>query len=529
MSSNHDARGSSGAACALIAMSALVLLPLSASIGLRTEATQRGAIWSQPYQLTILHTNDLHGQVLARQGAGGFLELGRRIRIEREASLRAGRGVLLLDAGDIFKGTLEGDLTDGAVVVDWMNRLGYDALAIGNHEFDHGVAVARGLAEAAKFPFLGANVRATEDRGVPGWLGKGSRGELAGKALIREAGPIRVAIVGLTSERVPELTVEGATEGLSFLDEAEELSRVLESLPLVDLVVVLSHAGLETDRELARRFDGRVHLIVGGHSHDRLSEGERVGGVLIAQAGSRGRELGKIEIDLRPPLVEGQPPRIESKASLVLARDDLPALLEPHLNRVRERAEQVVGQLTEDISRQTAIGGHSSQLGNLITDRMRAATKSDLAFQNRGGIRASLRGGPLSYRELYAVLPFGNRVVAMDLSGAQLLNLFETMFGSQAMSGLEVSGADVLFDPKRPEGQRILRVRVGGERLDPERTYRVATNDFLAGGKDGYTVFKSGTRREDTGRPVRDLLRDFLSNNTPYAPPAIDERFTRLD
>ena len=121
VSSSHDARGSSGAACALIALSALVLLPLSASIGLRTEATPRTAIWSQPYELTILHTNDLHGQVLPRQGTGGLLELGRRIRIEREAALRAGRGVLLLDAGDIFKGTLEGDLTDGAVVVDWMN------------------------------------------------------------------------------------------------------------------------------------------------------------------------------------------------------------------------------------------------------------------------------------------------------------------------------------------------------------------------------------------------------------------------
>jgi len=529
VSSSHDARGSSGAACALIALSALVLLPLSASIGLRTEATPRTAIWSQPYELTILHTNDLHGQVLPRQGTGGLLELGRRIRIEREAALRAGRGVLLLDAGDIFKGTLEGDLTDGAVVVDWMNRLGYDALAIGNHEFDHGVGVARGLAEAAQFPFLGANVRANLDRRVPVWLGKGSRGELAGKALIREVGPLRVAIVGLTSERVPELTVEGCTEGLTFLDEAEELSRVLESLPLVDLVVVLSHAGLETDRELAARFDGRVHVIVGGHSHDRLSEGEQVGEVLIVQAGSSGRELGKVEIDLRPPLAPGQSPRVEAKASLVTARDDLPALLEPHLNRVRERAEQVVGRLTDDVSRQTAVEGHSSQLGNLITDQMRAATKADLAFQNRGGIRASLRGGALTYRELYSVLPFGNQVVTMDLTGAQLLELFETMFGSQAMSGLEVSGAEVLFDPRRPEGQRILRVRLGGERLDPERTYRVATNDFLAGGKDGYPTFKAGTRREDTGRPVRDLVRDFLSNNSPYAPPPIEERFTRLD
>lgn len=528
--SSNEARGSSGAACALIALSALVLLPLSASIGLRTESTPRAAIWSQPYELTILHTNDLHGQVLPRQGSGGLLELGRRIRIEREAALRAGRGVLLLDAGDIFKGTLEGDLTDGAVVIDWMNRVGYDALAIGNHEFDHGLAVARGLAEAAEFPFLGANIRANLDRRVPVWLGKGSRGELAGKALIREVGPLRVAIVGLTSEHVPELTVEGVTEGLTFLDEAEELGRVLESLPLVDLVIVLSHAGLATDEELARRFAGRVHLIVGGHSHHRLSEGKRVGEVLIVQAGSSGRELGKLEVDLRPPLSAGQPARIEAKASLVPARDDLPALLEPHLKRVRERAEQIVGQLTGDLTRETAVEGRSSQLGNLITDRMRAVAKADVAFQNRGGIRGSIERGALTYRELYSVLPFGNRVVAMDLTGAQLLELFEASLGPEGMSGLEVSaGAEVLFDPKRPAGQRVVRVRLGGERLDPERTYRVATNDFLAGGKDGYLAFKAGTRREDTGRPVRDLLLDFFKSNSPYAPPAIDERYTRLE
>ena len=470
-------------------------------------------------EVTILHTNDLHGQVLPRTGShAGLVSLGRAIRRERDAAARAGRAVLLLDAGDFYKGTPEGDLTDGAVVVAWMNHLGYDALAIGNHEFDHGLDTVAGLAEQAAFPILGANVvdEATGER--PAWLGRGqAAGPLRGAAVVRELAPgVRVAVVGVTTRLVKEFTVEGVTDGVRFDDEAAALERTLDALPEVALVVVVSHAGLETDRVLAERFAGRVHVFVSGHDHKELPEGELVHGALLAETGSKAAWLGRVDVTIP---ADGAP---RASAQLVSTGDDLEALLEPYVAKVGEIADEPVGELVADLG--TGPEGYvSSALGNLETDLMRAAAGADVAFQNKSGIRKDLLQGPISYRNIYEVAPFGNTVVKLNLKGSDLRALLEGMLDAPFRL-LEMSGCRIEVDPSRPVGKRLVKATVGGQPIDPDRVYVVATNNFLAPGGDGHDALGRGTDHLDTGITVRDLLRKHLSERSPFDPGELDAR-----
>lgn len=504
--------------CSLLAL-CVVGLGVSVALGLNVELGPRAQPWSDPLRLTLLHTNDIHGQVLApRKGVAGLVALGRTIRQERDRAQAAGEEVLLLDAGDLFKGTMEGDLTNGEVVVAWMNHMRYDALTIGNHEFDHGVAIARRLALMATFPVLGANVVDDKTGRIPTWFESRSKDGLRGQAVVRTylrpGRAVRVAVVGVTSSDMKQLTLKGVTDGLSFPDEAEAIERVLGNLPPTDLTVLLTHCGLDTDIRLARRFQDRVHVIVGGHSHHKLAQGKRVEDVLIAQAGSRAYGLGRVRVTIAPPLREGQPSRIDATATVIPAGDDLQGVLDPYVRAVQEQAGQAVGNLIGPLKRVKKTP-RSSALGNLQTDLMRKATKADLAFQNKTGIRADLASGKVAARDLYAVSPFGNTVVSMKLSGAEVLELIEGMLGSGRL--LEVSGGVVKFDSSR-SGGRVVKVTVGGKPLQPKTVYTVATNNFLSKGGDGHAVFERGRERNDSQILLRDLLRRFLETNNPYKP-----------
>jgi len=478
-------------------------------------------------RLTILHTNDIHGQVLPRGASRGLVALGRRIRQERDAARQAGDAVLLLDAGDLFKGTPEGDLTDGQVVVEWMNHLGYDAVAVGNHEFDHGIEVAERLAEAAEFPFLAANLYEEQGGERPAWLGRGTpEGPLRGAALLKTVydgwgRALRVGIVGTTPANLASVTLAGLTAGLRAEDEVAALRPVLDALPRdLDLVVLVSHSGIERDTRVAAALGERVDVIVGGHNHRTLPEGQREGSVLMTQTGAKTEFLGRVQVDFPP----GESPR--AVAELLEPGDDLEAVLAPHVAEVQREFAEVVGELQAPLRR--ASGFASSALGNLETDLMRQLTGAGVALQNKPGIRADLEAGPVTRRAVYEVAPFGNAVVSMQLSGAQLRELLESCLADER-SVCDVSGLTVRFDLARPPGERVVGIQVGEKPIEDERSYRVATNDFLARGGDDKVVFTQGSEREETQRLLRDLLEAFLRENAPYAPPPIEARLVTVD
>jgi 5'-nucleotidase len=264
-------------------------------------------------------------------------------------------------------------------------------------------------------------------------------------------------------------------------------------LQAADLIVVLSHLGLDGDRALARAVDG-IDLIVGGHSHTFLERPETVDGALIVQAGAKGQVLGRLDLT-----VEQATGQIEDYADTLLPVNDdvapdpeVQALVDAALAEAAETMDQPIGETARPLDPRSS---GEFALGNLICDALRAAEidgrSADVAFHNNGGIRARLAKGPITFGQLYEVLPFDNQLMALDLSGGQLRQILEQSVAG-APGKLQVSGLAFAFDMDQPAGQRVVEVAVGGEPLDPARIYRVTTIDYLAAGGDGYETFTQG-------------------------------------
>jgi 5'-nucleotidase / UDP-sugar diphosphatase len=438
-------------------------------------------------RIVLLYTNDLHGQVEPVSGQyGGLVNL---VSLIDQVRARDPERTLLLDAGDALQGTYVSNSAQGEVMIAAMNLAGYDAWTLGNHEFDFGQEALLARIAQANFPTLAAN------------LYDKATGRLwnVEPYTILQAGAARVAVVGLAYPNTPGITKPENVEGLGFGPAVETMRSVLpEVLQQTSLVVVLSHLGIDGDRELAQAVDG-IDVIVGGHSHLALTGPEVVNGTLIVSAGSKGQSLGRLELEVDTGTGEVT---AYSRGNLLLAVDggvspvdeEAQALVDAALAEVAATKDQPIGKTTRAL--QPAREGEFA-LGNLVVDGMREVSVGDgipvnVAFHNNAGIRASLPRGTITYGQLYNVLPFDNQLIAMDLTGAQILRILEHSVSDRAGS-LQVSGLSFRFDSSNPVGQRVQEVTVGEEPLDRQRTYRVVTIDYLAYGGDGFKTFLDGT------------------------------------
>lgn len=439
--------------------------------------------------IVVLHTNDLHGQLQPTDppdGRGGAARRATLIRRERRRAQERGDSVLLLDAGDINTGTYESDQARGQLDVAAMNAMGYDAAAVGNHEYDLNEAEQAAFFAAARFPFLSANIRGPRRRLVfPPWV-------------ILERGGRRVAVLGLTTADTPTTSSFGRRFPVVFREPRAALERELRRLDgKADLVVVVSHLGGEVALPLAERFAGRVAAWIDGHDHSQARQ-ELPGGAVYVRAGSKGRWLGRLTLRLGP---EGS---FRGATSEVLpVTPDLPedpevAALLPQ--RPRSPTVAVATAMLAKFGQLGLMG--SSALGNLLCDALREGGDVDIAVTNRGGIRRDLPRGPLNEEQLHGVSPFRNLFFRYRLSGSQVRAVFQQAYelGPGSNGFLEVSGASVRLTP---EG---VRVEVAGEPLRDEATYTLGVSDFLAGGGDGYTVFQAFPEPEVIDRPPSEML-----------------------
>lgn len=437
--------------------------------------------------LVILHTNDVHGQAQPRVATwlggdepplvGGLPRLAAAVRAVHEEV--GEENVLLVDGGDWSSGTPEGLLEDGVVFVTAMAAVGYDAMCVGNHELDRGVAPFMELVRKTEAPAVLANVRNKE----------GERVEWAPPYRVFERAGLKVAVVGLVTQSTPSITHSDA-KAVVFCDPAEELGKVREELgDTVDLVIPATHLGVDTDRAVARAHPDLV-FIAGGHSHTYLREGVQEGDVLIGQVGSKASNLGRL--DLWFDSETGEITRREYKVTSLLEEpaeaarvqrvDELCATL---VSATEANMSEVVGELTAPLERARS-STESSGAGNLIADAFREHFDADCAFQNRGGIRCNLPKGPVTRRDLFELLPFGNHPVLLELKGEHLEGTLRQAVEGTAHTGLEVSG--LTLEVSGGDAPKLLGVLVGAERLDPEQVYRVATNNFLAEGGDNYLL-----------------------------------------
>lgn len=465
--------------------------------------------------ITILHVNDIHGfmrpfmdkSAHPDHPVGGSAYLSGLI-----AELRAANpnGTLLVSAGDMFQGTAVSNRFYGRPMVEIMNYLGFDGMAVGNHEFDWGVEKLNEMVAGAKFPFLAANL--TDDQGRP----------LAGiKPYVTfERAGVKIALVGICSTSTPQLTFADHVRNLRFQDPAKVLPPILKELRAkgVRLVVVLSHLGLAGDEELAEKVPG-IDAIVGGHVHAPLFEPVLRGKTAIVQAGCYGIFLGVL--NLRVPTDPKAPVEVEAGSTLrrIIAGTNAPwdaaaeRLVAGYYDRIAGEYAEVVGEAAVELVHPP---GGESNLGNLLCDALREKTGADIAVQNSGGIRAGIPKGRITLEHVMSVYPFENKVVTVEMSGKEVRTLFEEM-PFWGKTSLQVSGVRIVYvqDPKAHP--RLKSIVVGREPLDESRAYRVTINDFLLKGGDGYDIF-SRCKSPVIGPPVRDTLVEYIRAHTPVRP-----------
>jgi 5'-nucleotidase / UDP-sugar diphosphatase len=509
-----------------------------------------------PVKLTVLHTNDHHGRFWPNSdGEYGLAARKTLIDKVRAEVAAAGGHVLLLDGGDVNTGVPESDLQDAEPDFKGMNLLGYDASAIGNHEFDKPLAVLEKQRQWSKFPLLAANIynRTTGQR-------------LFEPYRIFERGGLRIAVMGLTTDDTSKMVLQSNIANVEFrkpADEAAKLVPVLRSQ--ADMVIAATHMGHYTDGksgvnapgdvEMARAVKG-IDLVVGGHSqnpvcmkaenqrNDAYVPGQpcapdRQNGAWIVQAHEWGKYVGRADFVIDAGKVElvkyqllpvnlkqrisGQPPKLygDAIAEDASVRDFLKPFQDNGQARLLVPVGETVGVFDGDRAR---VRSQPTNLGILIARSMLERTGADLAIMNSGGIRDSLPEGRITYRDVLKVQPFGNTISLVRLNGAELLKYLEATAKMSAGAGAfpHTVGVQMVI-----EGGVLKDAKVDNQPIDARREYRVAINNFTAGGGDGYPKLSEHPGHVNTGFNDADVMRAFIAARSPvkaadFAPPPGD-------
>jgi 2',3'-cyclic-nucleotide 2'-phosphodiesterase (5'-nucleotidase family) len=464
--------------------------------------------------LRIIATNDFHGALEPRADANGIRRGGAAYvaaAIDRARTECAPRcETLLLDAGDLFQGTPASNLSYGRPVVEYYNRMGYAAAALGNHEFDWGTDSLRARMRQAKFEILGANVRYTDGRDVR-WIRNDT---------IVKRGATRIGIIGVSTVSTPTTTRAANVTGLRFDDPAPIVDSIGTALRRrgANFVVVIAHAGASCGRDgatecggeiidLARRLTTKVDAIVSGHTHTLVNT--EVKGVPIVQARSSGRAIDVL--DLAIGRNANLPIRHQVRELAVDTMRPVPAI-DSIVRRAVDRVASLVNRRVATIPVTLARQGSQYPLGNLIADAQRWAAKGDVAIMNNGGIRTELRAGEATYGSLFEIQPFGNTLYSLTMTGSQLRGLIEAMLSRNSIDD-HVSGLTIRYDPTRPKGSRIVSVTTAdGAPLSDTKTYNVIVNDFLATGGEGYNAGGRATASKTLNIVDLDALIDYLKS-----------------
>ncbi|HPB29558.1 MAG TPA: 5'-nucleotidase C-terminal domain-containing protein, partial [Acidobacteriota bacterium] len=497
-----------------------------AACGARQASAPPPAAAPAEAELVILHTNDHHGHPLKYDlpgcpGAGG---LAARLTLVNGIRSRHAN-VLVLDAGDVNQGRPESNLFLGEPDFIGYNAIGYDAMALGNHEFDAARTVLMEQKAAARFPFLSANILTAD--GKP----------LVEPYLIRRFPGFTVAVLGLTTAETRTLALPRNIRDLTIADEVATARRYLPELRRkADVVVALVHLGISEDpgfgsRRLARECP-EFDLIVDGHTHTFMDRPFYEGRVPIVQAWARGIVMGQATLRLRNRRVAGlewQPlpvnvaltpgalfhdPKVAPPAERLVEDTALLTQMAEYGAKVDAMLAAVIGHAPATYRNNPGrAGGYS--LGGLVCDALLWYTRTqgaDFALMNRGSIRADLPEGPIPLKAVYAALPFDNTAVIVTLSGADVQALFDytaTIESFQGASPIVSAGVSAVLDHA---ARRARDIRINGQPLDPAATYRVVTNSFVAAGGDGYEVFKRG-QLYDTTVYMREIFAAYIQES----------------
>jgi|WetSurMetagenome_2_1015567.scaffolds.fasta_scaffold01986_6 5'-nucleotidase / UDP-sugar diphosphatase len=484
----------------------LSILLLTAPLGASEQPT---------VHITVLHVNDLHGHLLPfiDKGISETVPVGGAARLAKMIADERGKdpdGTVLLAAGDMFQGTPISNVFHGQPVIEVMNDLKFDAMAVGNHEFDWGRSVLNEVAEAAAFPFLAANIKDHASKSMPHTK----------PYVLIERNNLKLAVIGLTTPDTAFIVKPDYVSGLTFRDPAEFLPGVLKEArgDGAEFIVLLSHLGLDADLRVAEEVPG-IGVIIGGHSHSAVTHPMRVNETVVVQAGSYGAYLGVLKLELQPGTGKIIDYTRENELKTVFAGPDDPTdarvagIVDRYNDQIKAEFARVIGETSVDLLRNSY---EESNVGDLVCDALKEASGADIAFQNSGAIRVDLPKGKITLEQVYTLLPFDNTVVVMDLTGDQIKQILEQNAGFEHRI-LQVSGLSVHYDLTKPPGSRAVSIQVGGNPLALSKSYRIAVNDFLAAGGDRFPVFRGG-KNITYGNSLRDIFTTYVEKNSPLHP-----------
>ncbi|MGR3662725.1 MAG: bifunctional metallophosphatase/5'-nucleotidase [Paracoccaceae bacterium] len=499
------------------------------------------------YSLTILHTNDFHARFepISKYDAGCGEEdnaegkcFGGSARLVTaiEAARARSNNSILVDGGDQFQGTLFYTYYKGALAAEMMNKMGYDAMTVGNHEFDDGPEVLRGFMDAVDFPVLMSNADVSAEPLLAGALQK--------SIIIKRGGEL-IGLIGLTPQDTDELASPG--DNVVFSDPVAAVQAEVDMLTAAgaNIIIVLSHSGFGVDQRIAMETKG-VDVIVGGHSNTFLSNtSDRASGpypmmiglTAIVQAYAYGKYLGELNLTFddggkiigmvgEPIVLDGD---VVEDSTTKARIAEMAAPLEEIRNKVvAETAEAIGGE--RDVCR-----AMECEMGNLVADAMLDRVKDQgiqIAIANSGGLRSSIDVGEVTMGEVLLVLPFQNTLSTFQVTGATVLAALENGV-SQHEEGAgrfpQVAGMKFTFDVSQPAGSRISDVMVaegdGFVPIDVDAVYGLVSNNYVRGGGDGYKMFRSAMNVYDFGPDLADVTAEFMAANGPYTP-YLDGRIT---
>ena len=504
------------------------------------------------YKITILHTNDHHGHFWRNEyGEYGLAAQKTLVDNIRQQVTAQGGSVLLLSGGDINTGVPESDLQDAEPDFRGMNLIGYDAMAVGNHEFDNPLTVLRQQEKWAKFPFLSANIyqKSTGERLFKPW------------ALFKRQG-LNIAVIGLTTDDTAKIGNPEFFTDIEFRKPAEEAKLVIQELQQTekpDVIIATTHMGhydngehgsnAPGDVEMARSLPkGALAMIVGGHSQNPVCMAaenkkqadyvpgtpcapDRQNGIWIVQAHEWGKYVGRADFEFRNgemTLVNYQliPVNLKKKITWdngkservlytpeIAENPKMLSLLSPFQSKGKAQLEvnigTVNGHLEGDRSKVRFV---QTNLGRLILAAQLARTEADFAVMSGGGIRDSIEAGNITYKDVLKVQPFGNTLVYIDMPGSAVVEYLTAVAQKTPDSGAYPQFANVSFNAA---GGKLSELKIKGEPVDPTKTYRMATLSFNATGGDGYPKIDNQPGYVNTGFIDAEVLKQYIQQNSP--------------
>jgi len=463
--------------------------------------------------ITIGHTNDVHGHIVENEASKefGYAKMATLIKEWRAEN----PNFLLLDAGDTFQGTVYVNQSQGESILPILNKLAYNAMAAGNHEFDFGYEQLVKLAGELDYPVINANAF------------KADGTNLLEPYYFAEIGGKKFAFLGLVTEETPVVTHPNNVKGLTFKNPVEVAKQLVPELrKKADHVIVVSHVGIDIDREIAKNVPG-IDLIVGGHTHTELKEPENVNGTYIVQDWEYGKSLGRADLYYFKDKLVAFSGGLKAYDETVVADEEIGKLVDVIAKDIDEKMSAVIAKAEVDLDGDRKdVRARETNFGNLTADTMLARTKTmpgfeaDVALTNGGGIRDKVAAGEITKKMLQTVFPFPNTLTIVEVTGSDLKAALENGVSQVETGGgrfPQIAGMSFSYDPAKPVGERVVEVKVGGQPLDASKKYRVATNDFLASGGDGYESFAK-SKALNSGITFYDMMEEMLINSKSVNP-----------